>query len=141
VPVFENPYISLYSIKKTVRYKYPETHSLWGRYWELFWNIIGTLYLERYNFEIRATNTIDRGVFIVSGRAIVILTEILDNNFCKAFTKEYFFFGLFGPLNPDDNNFIIHWVLSYPQKYKIKIQYTDSATVETILGQFLKFLV
>jgi len=37
---------------------------------------------------------------------MVILTEILDNNFYKAFTNEYFFFGLFGLLNPDDDNFI-----------------------------------
>jgi hypothetical protein len=74
---------------------------------------MGALYLERYNFEIRATNAMDGGVFVVSGRAMVILIEILDNNFCKAFIKEYFFFGLFGPLNPDDDNFIIRWVLSH----------------------------
>jgi hypothetical protein len=45
---------------------------------------------------------------MVLGRAIVILTKILDNNFYKAFIKEYFFFGLFGPLNPNNNNFITH---------------------------------
>ncbi|KAH8743072.1 hypothetical protein F5882DRAFT_236383, partial [Hyaloscypha sp. PMI_1271] len=69
-------------------------------------NIIRALYLEYYNFEIRATNTIDRGVFIVSGRALVILTKILENNFYKAFINKYFFFSLFGLLNPDNNNFI-----------------------------------
>jgi hypothetical protein len=73
----------------------------------LFWNVIRTLYLKRHNFEIRATNAIDRGVFVVSGQAIVILTKILDYNFCKVFTNEYFFFGLFSLLNPDDDNFII----------------------------------
>lgn len=140
VPVFENPCVGLCGTKKAVRRKHPEAHSLWGRYWELFWNVMGALYLERHNFEIRATNAMDGGVFVVSGRAMVILTEILDNNFYKAFTNEYFFFGLFGPLNPDDDNFITRWVLSHPQNYKIKIQYTDSATIETTLGQFPKFL-
>jgi hypothetical protein len=49
----------------------------------------------------------DGGVFVVSGRALVILTEIVqDDNFRKAFTNKRFFFGLFGPLNPDNNNFI-----------------------------------
>jgi hypothetical protein len=49
----------------------------------------------------------DRGVFVVLGQALVILTKIVqDNNFCKAFTNERFFFGLFGPLNPNNNNFI-----------------------------------
>ncbi|PMD55484.1 glycosyltransferase family 2 protein [Hyaloscypha bicolor E] len=90
-------------------------------------NIMGVLYLERHNFEIRATNARDRGVFIISGQVMVILSEIIqDNNFHKAFTNEHFFFGLF--------------VLRHPQNYEIKIQYTNSATVETILGQYPKFL-
>jgi hypothetical protein len=56
----------------------------------------------------------DRGVFVVSGRALVILSEIVqDNNFCKAFTNECFFFSLFGLLNPDDDNFITRWVLRH----------------------------
>ncbi|PVH75962.1 glycosyltransferase family 2 protein, partial [Cadophora sp. DSE1049] len=72
-----------------------------------FWNVIGAFYLARYNFEIRATNAINRGVFVVSGRALVIRIKIVqDNNFCKAFTNERFFFGLFGLLNPNDDNFI-----------------------------------
>ena len=140
VPVFENPCVGLCGTKKAVRRKHPEAHSLWGRYWELFWNVMGALYLERHNFEIRATNAMDGGVFVVSGRALVILTEILDNNFCKAFTNEYFFFGLFGPLNPDDDNFITRWVLSHPQNYEIKIQFTDNATIETTLGQYPKIV-
>jgi Glycosyltransferase like family 2 len=115
VLVFENRCVGLCGTKKAVCRKHPETHSLWGRYWELFWNIIGALYLARYNFEIRATNAMDGGVFVVSGRALVILTEIVqDGNFRKVFTNERFLFGLFGPLNPDDDNFITRWVLRYP---------------------------
>jgi hypothetical protein len=101
---------------------------------------MGALYLARHNFEIRATNAMD-GFFVVSGRALVILTEIVqDDNFRKAFTNERFLFGLFGPLNPDDDNFIARWVLRHPQNYEIKIQYTDNATIETTLGQYPKFL-
>jgi hypothetical protein len=141
VPVFENPCVGLCGTKKAVRRKHPEAHSLWGRYWELFWNVMGALYLARHNFEIRATNAMDGGVFVVSGRALVILTEIVqDDNFRKAFTNERFLFGLFGPLNPDDDNFITRWVLRHPQNYEIKIQYTDNATIETTLGQYPKFL-
>jgi hypothetical protein len=107
VPVFENLCVGLCGTKKAVCRKHSEAHSLWGRYWELFWNVIRALYLAWYNFEIRATNAIDEGVFVVLGRALVILTEIVqDDNFCKAFTNERFFFGLFGLLNPDDDNFI-----------------------------------
>jgi hypothetical protein len=63
---------------------------------------------------------------VVSGRALVILTEIVqDDNFRKAFTNDRFLFGLFGPLNPDDDNFITRWVLCLPQNYEIKIQYTE----------------
>ncbi|TVY81479.1 hypothetical protein LSUE1_G007408 [Lachnellula suecica] len=65
VPVFENPCVGLCGTKKAVRRKHPEAHSLWGRYWELFWNVMGALYLERHNFEIRATNAMDGGVFVV----------------------------------------------------------------------------
>jgi hypothetical protein len=141
VPVFENPCIGLCGTKKAVRRKHPEARSLWGRYWELFWNVMGALYLTRHNFEIRATNAMDGGVFVVSGRALVVLTKIVqEDNFRKAFTNESFFFGLFGPLNPDDDNFITRWVLRHPQNYEIKIQYTDNATIETILGQYPKFL-
>ncbi|KAF4626708.1 hypothetical protein G7Y89_g11446 [Cudoniella acicularis] len=56
VPVFENPCVGLCGTKKAVR---------------------RALYLERHNFEIRATNAMDRGVFVVSGRALVILSEIV----------------------------------------------------------------
>jgi hypothetical protein len=76
---------------------------------------MGALYLARHNFEIRATNAMDGGAFVVLGRALVILTKIVqDDNFRKAFTNERFLFGFFGPLNPDDDNFITRWVLRHP---------------------------
>jgi len=45
VPVFENLCIGLCGIKKAVRCKHPKAYSFWGRYWELFWNVMGALYL------------------------------------------------------------------------------------------------
>ena len=44
----------------------------------------------------------------MQGQALVILTRIVqDNNFCKAFINERIYFGLFGPINPNGDNFII----------------------------------
>ncbi|TAQ83824.1 hypothetical protein B7494_g7851 [Chlorociboria aeruginascens] len=116
IPVFENPCVGLCGTKKMVRRENSKAHTPWGKYWESFWNVIGILYLERHNFEIRATNAMDGGVFVVSGRAMIILAEIVqDERFLQAFVNEYFFFGLIGPLNPDDDNFIRRWVLRHPK--------------------------
>ena len=141
VPVFENSRVGLCGTRKTVRRRSPKADSLYGKYCELFWNVMGALYLARHNFEIQATNAMDGGVFVVSGRAMLVLTEIVqDNNFRNAFNKESFFFGLFGPLHPDDDNFITRWVLRHPKNYDIKIQCTEGTTIETTLGQYPKFL-
>jgi len=73
---------------------------------------------------------------------LVIWTEIVqDNNFRIIFINECFFFDLFGLLNPDNDNFIIYWVLRYLQNYEIKIQYNNNAIIKTIFGQYLKFLM
>jgi cellulose synthase/poly-beta-1,6-N-acetylglucosamine synthase-like glycosyltransferase len=111
------------------------------RYWESFWNVMGALYLTHHNFEIRATNTMDGGVFVVSGCALVILAEIVqDPKFISEFINEQFFFHIFSPLNPDDDNFITRWVLRHPERYEIKVQCTNDATIETTLGQYPKFI-
>ena len=106
---------------------------------ESFWNMIGALYLERHNFEIRATNAIDGGVFVLSGRTSAHRTSILRNPaFLPAFKNERFFFGLFGPLNADDDNFITRWEVNHG--WKLKIQYCEDALIETTLGTYPKFL-
>ncbi|KAK4129837.1 glycosyltransferase family 2 protein [Parathielavia appendiculata] len=103
--------------------------NLWGR----IWNMLGATYLCRHNFEIRATNTVDGGVFVISGRACAIRTEILQHpHFLRGYTNEMFFFGKFGPLNPDDDNYITRFVVR--QGWKIKIQYTDDSVLETKVG-------
>lgn len=104
-----------------------------------FWNMMGALYLERHNFEIRATNAIDGGVFVISGRTCAYRTNILqDPSFLGGYTNERFFFGLWGPLNADDDNFITRWLVTHG--WKIKIQYCKDSTIETVLGTYPKFL-
>jgi cellulose synthase/poly-beta-1,6-N-acetylglucosamine synthase-like glycosyltransferase len=103
--------------------------NLWGR----IWNMLGATYLCRHNFEIRATNTLDGGVFVVSGRTCALRTEILQHpEFLPGYTNERFFFGLFGPLNPDDDNYITRFAVRHG--WKIKIQYNEDTVVETKLG-------
>ncbi|KAK4234245.1 glycosyltransferase [Achaetomium macrosporum] len=102
---------------------------IWGR----IWNMLGATYLYRHNFEIRATNTVDGGVFVISGRTCAIRTEILRRpEFLRGYTNERFFFGLFGPLNPDDDNYITRFVVRHG--WKIKIQYCEDAAMETTIG-------
>lgn len=104
-----------------------------------FWNLLGCLYLERHNSEIAATNQIDGGVFVVSGRTSAHRSHILKpQSFQDAFTNEYLLFGRVGPLNADDDNFITRWMVEH--NWKIKIQYSESACMETTLGEYPKFL-
>ncbi|KAK3328773.1 hypothetical protein B0H66DRAFT_596389 [Apodospora peruviana] len=74
--------------------------------WPRIWNMLGSLYLERHNFETCATNAIDGGVFVVSARTLAIRTSILYHpDFLAGYVHETFLFGLLAPLNPDDDNF------------------------------------
>lgn len=104
-----------------------------------YWNFIGALYLERHNFEIAATNNLDGGVFVLSGRTSAHRTEIIQTqSFIDSFTTEKFFFEIFGPLNADDDNFITRWVVN--RGWRIAIQYSPGARIETTLGEYPKFL-
>lgn len=139
VCAFENPYVGLCGTKKTVRREVPKAESPWGRYWVSFWNVMGALYLTRHNFEIRATNAADGGVFVVSGRAALVRTIIVqDEKFLSQYLNEMFLMGRLGPLGPDDDNFLTRWVTKYG--WHIKIQDTHQATIETSLGRPDKFL-
>ncbi|KAI9373595.1 glycosyltransferase like family 2-domain-containing protein [Aspergillus egyptiacus] len=130
---FEDPQVGIVGTNKRVR----RTDT--GLNAKSFWNMLGALYLERHNFEIRATNALDGGVFVVSGRTSAHRSSILtDPNFLHAFTNERFFFGKFGPLNADDDNFITRWNVT--NGHKIKIQYSPDARIETTLGTYPKFL-
>ncbi|CAO2657473.1 Nn.00g035990.m01.CDS01 [Neocucurbitaria sp. VM-36] len=118
--------------------------NLWNQYLSGFWNVMGGLYLVRHNFEIRATNAADGGVFCVSGRSSLIRTEIVNNRlFAKSFLNEYILrfgdhFPGWGPVTADDDNFLTRWVVNYG--WEVKIQSTQEATMTTVLGIYpLKF--
>ncbi|OQO01481.1 hypothetical protein B0A48_13036 [Cryoendolithus antarcticus] len=101
--------------------------------------MLGAIYLERHNFEIRSTNAVDGGVFVISGGTSLHRTKILqDPEFLKGFTDERFFFGLCGPLGPDDDNFITRFEVT--RGWKIKIQCSPASRIETTLGTYPKFI-
>ncbi|KAF9887622.1 hypothetical protein FE257_009715 [Aspergillus nanangensis] len=130
---FEDPKVGVVGTNKRVR----RTDT--GFNMKSFWNMLGAIYLERHNFEIRATNSIDGGVFVVSGRTSAHRSQILqDRKFVTGFTNEKFFRQMFGPLNADDDNFITRWAVKHG--WDIKIQYCKDALIETTLGTYPKFL-
>ncbi|PLB34918.1 glycosyltransferase family 2 protein [Aspergillus candidus] len=130
---FEDPSVGIVGTNKRVR----RTET--GFNFRSFWNMLGAIYLERHNFEIRATNGVDGGVFVVSGRTSAHRTKIIKSfAFLTGFTNERFFFGQFGPLNADDDNYITRWNVSHG--YKVKIQYCPDALIETTLGTYPTFL-
>ena len=101
-------------------------------------NMIQCLYLERHNFEIRSSNTVDGGVFVVSGRTSLLRTAIMqDPSFVHNFLNDYFFFGRVGPLAVDDDNFITRWCIAHG--WRVKIQYRDETLIMTSLGSAYKF--
>jgi hypothetical protein len=100
-----------------------------------FWAVC---YLERHNFDLRATCAIDGGVFVLSGRTSLWRSVILkDPDFRNKFVNEMFFFNWFGPLGPDDDNFITRWLVNHG--WKMFFQDCEDATVETDLGDPTKF--
>lgn len=126
VTAFEDPDVGVVATNKRVRRR-------GGPLWNRCWNMLGALYLERHNFEIRATNAIDGGVFVVSGRTAAIRTQILQHpDFLPVYLYEKFFLGKFGPLNPDDDNFITRFVVR--MGWKIKVHYSDPTCIETTVG-------
>ncbi|RAO73394.1 uncharacterized protein BHQ10_009406 [Talaromyces amestolkiae] len=103
-----------------------------------FWNMLGAAYLERQNFDVRATNALDGGVFVNSGRTSAHRTSILQSpEFLKGYLNERFFFSLFGPLNCDDDNYITRYEVRHG--WDIKIQHCADGLMETSLGTYPKF--
>lgn len=101
--------------------------------WRRIWNMIGAVYLLRHNFEIRATNAVDGGVFVVSGRTCAIRTAIIqDPVYMAGYTNELFFFKSFGPLNADDDNYTTRFCVT--RGWRIKIQYTPETEITTTVG-------
>ncbi|TEA22049.1 hypothetical protein C8034_v006284 [Colletotrichum sidae] len=98
-------------------------------------NLVGCCYLQRHNWELRASNALDGGVFVVSGRTAVYRTRFLrSGGLMDRYTREMFFFGMLGGrcLLPDDDNFLTR--AAYRLGWDVRWQETDDAAVETTLG-------
>jgi hypothetical protein len=138
IPAFQSDAVGFVGTRKWVkRVRHPRDKTvnlflgLWKQYVAAFWNTMGALYLVRHNFEIRATNAADGGVFRVSGRTSLIRAQIVMNaRFTNAFLNEYIF--RWGPLMADDDNFITRWVINHG--FDIKMQLIEDATMTTTLG-------
>lgn len=132
LPAFDDPKIGLVGTsKKVIR---DRSDSLY----KSFTNFIACLYLERDNFRIRSEPYIDSGVFCVSGRTSAILTTILQTKeFRQGYINEMFFFGWFGPLNPDDDNYVVRYVLRHG--WNVAFQCVPECTIRTPLGDPQKF--
>jgi hypothetical protein len=140
LPAFQSDKVGRYSQDPTADF----FTNLWKQYVGNFWICMGGLYLVRHNFEIRATNAADGGVFCVSGRTSLIRTSIVKNTlFTEAFLNEYVLrfgelFPGWGPVTADDDNFITRWVINHG--WDVKIQSCKEATMTTVLGTYpLKF--
>lgn len=124
---FEDPEIGLVGTNKKVR-RLPNL-SVWRR----FWNMLGATYLYRHNFEVRSANYWDGGSFVISARTCALRTRIVqDPEYLAGYVDERFFFGLCGPLNPDDDNYNTRFAVR--KGWRIKFQYTDDAEIETTVG-------
>lgn len=98
------------------------------------------MYLERHNFEVTATTRVDGGAFVISGRTSLHKTSIIqDPEFLQGLQNEYCFFGLVGPTNPDDDNFVTRWNVT--KGNKLAFQNCEVSTIETTLGEYPKFLI
>ncbi|KPM40066.1 hypothetical protein AK830_g6499 [Neonectria ditissima] len=133
---FENANVGVVATKKHVRRTTP---GQWT--WLSIVNFIACTYLQRHNWELRASNSIDGGVFVVSGRTAAYRTTLLnDEDVLRRFCNERFFFGLFGGgkgLGPDDDNFLTRDAMK--KHWLIRFQDTEEATIETTLGEWPKF--
>lgn len=109
-----------------------------GGLWKSFTNFIACLYLARHNFQIRSEPYLDGGIFVVSGRCMGIRTKILQSDtFKQGFINEKYLFGLLGPLNVDEDNYITRFMLR--NGWKVRIQYSEHCKMITPLGEPHKF--
>jgi hypothetical protein len=132
---FENPKVGIVGTRKRVQRTTP---GVWT--WNSLVNFIACNYLERHNWELRASNALDGGVFVVSGRTAAYRTSFLgDTEMLHRFCNESFFCGLFGKegLGPDDDNFLTREAVK--KGHLIRFQDTPDATIETTLGEWPKF--
>lgn len=96
-------------------------------------NFLASLYLCRHNFQIRSEPYLDGALFVVSGRTCAVRADLVrDPAFRAGYQDERYCFGLRGPLDADDDNYLTRFALR--RGWKIKIQYTAACRVTTRLG-------
>ncbi|PMD57758.1 glycosyltransferase family 2 protein [Hyaloscypha bicolor E] len=131
---FEDPIVGLAGTSKRV----------WRNrnlpFWDNFFNYIACIYLERHNFECTATYNIDGGVFVVSGRTVLLRTSALHSLEYRTEFQDEYFVGI-GPMKVDDDNFNTRFMVRHG--YRTVFHNDPSATIETTLvhgtGQITKF--
>lgn len=100
------------------------------------WTFLGSLYLERRNFDCSACLNMDGGLPCLSGRTAAYRTTILQQeDFAFHFTNETW---RTHQLNADDDNFLTRWI--YRHGWKIAMQYNAACEVQTTLEDSPKYL-
>ncbi|KAF4546846.1 Hypothetical protein D9617_173g015910 [Elsinoe fawcettii] len=93
------------------------------------WTFLGSLYLERRNFDCSACSNIDGGLPCLSGRTVAYRTRILqEERFTFDFTNETW---RTYQLNADDDNFMTRWMFNHG--WEIKMQYDKACKIQTTL--------
>jgi len=132
---FEDPIVGLVGTSKRV----VRNHNLTR--WDNFFNYIACIYLERHNFECTATNNIDGGVFVISGRTALARTSVLHSLEYRSEFQAEFFGAHIGPMKVDDDNFNTRFMIRHG--YKTHFHNDEHATITTTLvstpGQLTKF--
>ncbi|KFZ01081.1 hypothetical protein V500_00890 [Pseudogymnoascus sp. VKM F-4518 (FW-2643)] len=96
-------------------------------------NYIAVMYLERSNFELTATSNIDGGVSTISGRTVLMRTDMVKNpNFAHEYLNETWLFGMRGPLLVDDDKFLTRWCWS--QGWKTVFYNHEEALMHTSIA-------
>lgn len=127
VAAFEDPAVGFVGTNKRV------IRTKGGGFWKSYTNFLACIYLCRHNFQIRSEPYLDGGVFVVSGRTYALRTSILrSGGFRAGYTDEHYLFGLRGPINVDEDNYITRWMLR--NNWKVRIQYTPDTEILTPLG-------
>ncbi|KAL4969791.1 uncharacterized protein BDV14DRAFT_195321 [Aspergillus stella-maris] len=130
---FEDASVGIVGSKGRMRrtYRGLSMRSLWG--------MLCALAIEHENFENRATNALDGSVSVISGRTTAHRSTILtDPNFIRTFTNERSLLSLLAPNKGDEYDFITRWNVRLG--YKVKIQHSRDACVETTMDSHPGFL-
>ncbi|KAJ0420350.1 hypothetical protein BJY00DRAFT_313023 [Aspergillus carlsbadensis] len=126
---FSNPRVGIVGTTRRAR-RGPE-----GFTWPSFLNMLGAIEIDRESLDVQATCAIDGGVAAVSNLTSAHRSEIISNPaFIKAYSWEYFCWGMLGPFPVDQNandNFISRWTVK--EGYTVRIQSSHDACIEIAL--------